>query len=147
MGLCHCCGDEIKSRKGFFCRKPKCQEAYTRHRAEVKARYALAVKEGRIKPVKQPPRNRIQGYETEADKVPNGWLCQKCKKPLTGARRFNCPDCEYILVNRNVLDNDYIYGTEFNMQEIREFARKPLPWERQEHWEKQEHWEPQERRV
>ena len=131
MGQCHCCGDEIeKGRRGYYCWKPECQKAAAAHRAKVRAEYVLGVREGRIKPVTQPPRKSQTGYGLEEETKPNGRYCQRCHKPLTGARRFNCIECEAFLSSRHVVDGNYLYGSDFNMQELREYARKPLPWER-----------------
>ena len=99
--ICQRCGQEFETtdgvRKAMFCSESGCQ-AFKRQRHLTQMREANKKARGK--------RGKKEVKETP---VPNGYYCQKCKAPLTGARRFNCKKCEQNILDVSRCGNDWLY--------------------------------------
>ena len=121
-GTCEVCGAKLRSSRYRFCaHNPDCRKAFKISSAKNKANYQRKVKSGEIVPQAITKSRRCRGHQPPSDEVPNGHLCQRCRKPLTGARRINCFDCEYELLKDNRTDGDYIFGSVPTVEELAQY--------------------------
>lgn len=121
-GVCEVCGAKLRSVRNRWCSdKPECRKAFKIHSAALKAAYQRKVKSGEIIPTAAPKSRRCKGHQPPSAEAPNGHFCQRCNKPLTGSRRINCFDCEYILLQEHRTDGDYIYGIMPTVEDLAQY--------------------------